>query len=219
MKTVSLSGSLRENVGKKDARKHREQGQVPCVLYGGEEQIHFVTDERLFGKILFTPETFLIKLNIDGKEYEALVQDVQYHPVSDSILHADFLQVFPGKPVKAILPTKYVGTAPGIIAGGKVVAKYRKLKVKGLVDDMPDFLPVDISHLDIGQSVKVRDLSYDKLELLDTPSEMVVAVLTTRAAAVGMEEPEEEEAEVEEVEGEEGAAEGVAPEGEEEKPE
>ncbi len=204
MKTVSMSGSQRGNVGKKDAKKLRKEGQVPCVLYGGKEQIHFSMDERNFSKILFTPEVFVIKIDLDGTEYETILQDIQYHPVTDKILHADFLLVFPDKPMKVSIPVKLMGTPPGVIKGGRIVQKLRKLRVLGLIKDLPDFLEVDISMLEIGSTVKISDLSYDNLALIDIPSEMVVAVKVTRIAV----DEEEEEEEGEEGEGGEGAAEG-----------
>ncbi|MCB2219916.1 MAG: 50S ribosomal protein L25/general stress protein Ctc [Bacteroidetes bacterium] len=202
MKTVSMSGSLRENVGKKDAKKHRREGKIPCVLYGGEKQVHFVIDDMDFSKIIFTPEVFIINLKIDDKDYTAILQDVQYHPVTDRVLHADFLQVLEGKPVIIGVPVKFEGTAPGIIKGGKLRKKMRKLVVKGLVDDLPDYITLSINKLDLNDNIKVKDVSYPKLELLDNPNGEIVGVKTGRGA--GMDEPEEEEEE-----GEEGAEEGA----------
>lgn len=196
-----MSGSLRENVGKKDAKKHRKEGNVPCVIYGGKEQVHFSMDERNFTKFLFTPEVFIINLELDGKTYATILQDIQYHPVTDKVLHADFLELVEGKPVKLAIPVRLTGSAAGVIKGGRLVQKLRKVVVKGLVADIPDELVVDISRLEIGDTVKIKDLKVDKLELLDIPSEMVVGVRTTR---VVVEEEEVEEGE----EGEEGAAEG-----------
>jgi len=208
MKTVSMSGSLRENVGKKDAKKHRKEGKVPCVLYGGKEQIHFIIDEKAFAKILFTPEIYLLKMNIDGKEYDAILQDIQYHPVNDKVLHADFLELIPNKAFIIGIPIIIKGTAPGVIGGGKLHKKMRKLTVKGLADDIPEDLVIDISKMEIGDSVQVKDIKIDNLELLDIPSSVVVSVKTSRIAA-GMEEGVVEEEAVEEgaevAEGEEGA--------------
>ncbi len=209
MKTVSMSGSPRGNVGKKDAKKLRKEGQVPCVLYGGEEQIHFSLDERNFTKILFTPDVFAIKIDLDGKEYETLLQDIQYHPVTDKVLHADFLFAFPDKDMKVSLPVKLLGTPPGVEKGGRIIQKLRKLRVLGLIKNLPEFLEIDISELDIGDSVKILDLKYDNLSLLDRPSEYVVGVKVTRIAVDEEEEEEGEEGEEgAEGEGGEGAAEG-----------
>ncbi len=206
MKTVSMSGSLRENVGKKDAKKHRREGKIPCVLYGGEKQIHFTVEDKDFEKIIFTPEVYIINLNIDGKDITAILQDVQYHPVTDSVLHADFLEVLKGKPVTIGVPVKLEGTAPGVIKGGKLRKKMRKLIVRGLVDDLPEFIMLSVSKLDLNDNIKVRDVSIPKLELLDNPAGEIVGVKTGRGA--GMDEPEEEEEE-----GEEGAEEGAEGEG------
>jgi large subunit ribosomal protein L25 len=153
MKSVSMSGAPRAHVGKKDAKKQRRDDKVPCVLYGGKEQTHFTLDVVDFKKIIFTPEVFLIQLNIDGKEVNAILQDVQYHPVTDSILHADFLEVIPGKPVVVGIPVEFEGVAPGVLKGGRLVKKVRKIKVKGLIEELPDKIKINISKLDIGNSI------------------------------------------------------------------
>ncbi len=209
MKEVSLSGSLRENVGKKDAKKHRKEGKVPCVLYGGKEQIHFTVPELNFGKLIFTPEVFKINLDINGTKYTAVLQDVQYHPVTDKVLHADFLEVLPGKQLIVGLPLRFEGTSPGVIRGGKMIRKMHKIRVKGQIDDMPEYIMVDISTLDIGGSVKIRDIELDKLSLLDPPNSVIVRVKMARAVeeVAGVEEEEEEG----EGEGGAPAAEGEAP--------
>jgi len=185
MKTVSLSGSPRENVGKKDAKKNRMEGKVPCVIYGGKEQVHFSMDEKNFKRILFTTDVYIIEFDIDGKKFRTTLQDIQYHPVTDKVLHADFLEVTQDIPVKLAIPLTITGSAPGVIKGGKLVQKMRKLKVKGLIDSIPDSFPIDISKLDIGQSIKIRDLSFENIQILESPSEVVVVVKTTRAAAAG----------------------------------
>jgi len=217
MKQVSLSGSPRENVGKKDAKKHRKEGNVPCVLYGGKEQIHFVIPEPDLKKVIFTPDTFLINLDIDGKKYVAILQDVQYHPVADNILHIDFLQIFDDKPVLVSVPLIFTGTSKGILKGGRLVRKYRKLQIKGLIANLPDEIVVDIADLDIGDNIIIADLKRDKLEFLDVPTSIAAAVKTQR---VIVEEEEEEEAKVEgEAEGEGGEAAAEAGEGAKEKEE
>lgn len=199
MKNVSLSGSLRENVGKKDAKKHRKEGRVPCVVYGGKEQTHFVAEEKDFKHIIFTPDVHIINLTLDGKRVDAILQDIQYHPVTDRILHVDFLEIFPGKLVTIAIPVTMEGTAPGVIKGGRLMKKIRKIRVKALVEDLPDQIVVDISKLDIGDRVKVRDLSEDKLTFLDNPNSIVIGVFTARAVV------EEEVEEDEDEDGEEGA--------------
>jgi len=210
MKTVSMSGSPRENVGKKDAKKNRREGKIPCVLYGGKDQVHFTIPEREFSKIIFTPEVYILKIDINGKEYQAILQDVQYHPVTDVVLHADFLLITPGKPVIIGIPITLTGTAPGVIKGGKLRKKLRKLIVKGLVEDLPEVIEISVSKLDLNEGVKVKDLSFDKLELMDHPNSEIVGVKTARGA--GMDEPEEEEeegAEGETAEGETAEGEGT----------
>lgn len=180
MKTVSLSGSLRGNVGKKDAKAQRVAGKVPCVIYGGKEQIHFSTDVTNFKPILYTPASFLINVNVDGKEYLTVLQDVQSHPVTDNILHVDFMELDPKKPVIISVPIKVTGTSPGVLKGGKLVKKFRKLKVKAMIKDLPDEIEISINDLDINQSVKVADVKLDNVEFLDIKSGLILSVQTTR---------------------------------------
>ncbi|MEA5109233.1 50S ribosomal protein L25 [bioreactor metagenome] len=180
MKTVSMSGSLRGNVGKKDAKAQRAAGKVPCVIYGGKEQVHFSTDEVSFKPILFTPNAHLINISVDGKEYLTILQDVQSHPVSDSILHADFLELDPLKPVIISVPIRITGTSPGVLRGGKLVKKFRKLKIKALIQHLPDEVEVSINDLDLNQSVKVGDLKMENVEFLDIRSGVIVSVMSTR---------------------------------------
>ncbi len=189
MKTVSMSGTPRESVGKKDAKKNRREGKVPCVLYGGKEQIKFVIEEKLFIKIIFTDEVYLLKINIAGKEYNAVMQDIQYHPVTDKILHVDFLEILPGKKVTIAVPVKVEGVAPGVLKGGKLTKKLRKIRIKALIEDLPDYITLNINELNIGDSIKVRDVKNDKLEFLDMPGSVIVNVKTARGATA------EEEAE------------------------
>lgn len=182
MKTVSMSGSLRENVGKKDAKMHRKKGEVPCVLYGGKEQVHFSIPEKNFKPIIFTPEVSQVSLDISGKKYPAILQDVQYHPVHDNILHADFLEIVPGKPITVSIPVKLEGAPVGVLKGGKLTKKLKKLKLVGLVEHIPEHILLQIGDLDIGDSIRVRDIKLDNLTLLDVPNSVVVNVLVTRAA-------------------------------------
>jgi large subunit ribosomal protein L25 len=215
MKTVSMSGSLREGVGKKDAKKIRREGKVPCVLYGGKEQIQFLMDEKFFIKILFTAEVYLLKINIDGKEYDSILQDVQYHPVTDKVLHADFLEILPGKKVTIAIPVKVEGVAPGVLQGGKLNKKLRKVKIKGLVEDLPDSFTVNIDQLNIGDSIKVKDVKNNKLEFLDMPGSVIVSVKTARGATAEEEAAEAAAAEAKLAEGAEAGA--AKKEGEEKK--
>lgn len=182
MKSVSLSGSPRESVGKKDAKKHRRDGKIPCVMYGGKEQVHFVADEKALGKIFNTAEVFIVRLNIGGIEQDTIIQDVQYHPVTDRILHVDFLEASENKPITIAVPIHVHGTSQGVLKGGKLIKKVRKVTVKGLPGDLPDLIRVDISPLEIGDSVRVSDLKAEgNVLFLDPPTNVVVGVRTARA--------------------------------------
>ena len=194
MKTVSLSGSPRENVGKKDAKKQRREGKIPCVIYGGSEQVHFAVEELAFDKLIFTPDVYVIDLSVDGKEVKAILQEVQYHPVSDKVLHADFMQVNDDKPLIVGIPVRLIGDCAGVLRGGKLIHKMHKLKVKGLVKDIPDFVEVDITDLDIGGSIKVGSASIENLSFLDPQNAVIARVKTAR----NLEEEESDEEEDEE---------------------
>jgi large subunit ribosomal protein L25 len=182
MKSVSISGSSRANVGKKDAKALRVDGLVPCVLYGGDSQIHFSVNETQFKPLLFTPDVHTVDLEIDGKSYKAVLQDIQYHNMNDSVLHADFLQLHDNKPVIIQIPVRTSGNSAGVRAGGKLVTKLRKLKVRAFLKDLPDFINIDITPLEIGQGVKVREISVPGVTLLDAQNVDVVAVTATRAS-------------------------------------
>lgn len=194
MNTVSLSGSLRENVGKKDAKALREKGLVPCVIYGNNiEQVKFSTDARSFKKILYTPETLIIDFEIDGKVYHTILQDIQYHPVTDEVLHADFLDVNEDNPITVMLPVRTTGTCPGVMRGGRLIMNLPKLKVRGYVNDLPDNVIVNVSQLQMNQSIKVKDLNLEKMTVLVSENTIVVDVKAPRNAVV--EEDSEENAE------------------------
>lgn len=221
MKTVSLSGSLRENVGKKDAKKNRREGFIPSVLYGGKEQKHFSLPNKELKKTIWNPDVFVYNLTIDGKEHQAIVQDIQFHPVTDKLLHIDFLEVFDDKPFTVTLPVKALGTAPGLQKGGKLYLNRRKLQVKGLLNDMPATIELDVSAMDVNDVIKVKEIDNDKLTFLDPSNSVVIAIKSARAmAAMGadmeLDEDEEEGAEGETAEGEESDAEGEGEEGDEE---
>ena len=205
MKQVSLSGSLRENVGKKDAKKHRKEGNVPCVMYGGKEQIHFVASDKAFRKLIFTPEVCIVKLEVADKTFNTVIQDVQYHPVTDNILHIDFLEIQPDKPVNIGVPVTVIGTAPGVLKGGKLILKTRKLKIQALMQNLPDEITVSIDPLDIGDSVKVKDLAVENVTFMDPPNTVVIGVRTAR---VLVEETPAEGVAVEGAEPAEGAEKG-----------
>ncbi len=181
MKTVSLSGSLRENVGKKDAKMHRKEFKVPCVMYGGKEQIHFVADEKGLMKIMHTPVAHIFVLSVGGQKHNTIVQDVQYHPVTDRMLHVDFMEIIPEKPVTIGIPIRVIGTAPGVLRGGKLVKKMRKLVIKALVQHLPDEVIVSIDGLEIGDSVKVSDMVLENVTFLDPASSVILGIRTARA--------------------------------------
>jgi large subunit ribosomal protein L25 len=185
MKSVSISGSPRANVGKKDAKAVRTSGSVPCILYGGKEQISFSAEEKQFKPLVYTPDVHTVKLNIEGKgEFEAIMQDIQFHKLSDAILHVDFLQLFPEKYVVMGVPVRIEGVSPGVREGGKLITPVRKLKVRSLPANLPDAIVVNISNLKIGDKVRVADISVKNVQFLDTPNMVVATVSITRAVAV-----------------------------------
>lgn len=191
MKKLSIKVEKRKELGKKSSKQLRAQEQVPCVMYGGEDIIHFHAHENNFRKLIYTDQVHLVELDIEGKTLNAVLKEIQFHPVTDSILHIDFVQVFEDKPAIVTLPVKLVGTSEGILAGGKLRQRRRTIKVKGLVKDMPEVLEIDITHLNIGDVTKIGDLSYPNLEILDPAQAMVVGVVSSRLAAKGMELVEE----------------------------
>ena len=182
MKTIEIKGSFRKELGKKSSKEIRKTGNVPCVIYGKEKNIHFYAHENSFKNLVYTPEAHLVKLSIEDKEYKAVLKDMQFHPVKDNILHADFIEIFDNKPVVINIPIKVSGDSVGVIAGGKLSIKRRSLKVKGLAKDLPEALPIDITNLKIHEGVKVGELSFDKVELLDPKKSMVLTIATSRVA-------------------------------------
>jgi large subunit ribosomal protein L25 len=182
MKTVSISGSLRANVGKKDAKALRVAKNIPCVLYGGNSQIHFMVAEPEFKNILYTPHACTVAINLDGNNYNAIVQEAQFHKVNDHLLHVDFLEIVAGKPITMSIPVKTTGTSPGVRNGGKLNKKLKTLRVKALADKMPDTIDIAIDKMEIGHSVRVNELKGDGLTFLNAPNVTVVSVDTTRAA-------------------------------------
>ncbi|HLP72706.1 MAG TPA: 50S ribosomal protein L25/general stress protein Ctc [Bacteroidales bacterium] len=191
MKTIEIKGSFRNELGKKSSRQSRKSGNVPCVIYAKEGNIHFEAPELSFKNLIYTHEAHLVKLLVDDKEYNVVLKDIQFHPVNDKIQHVDFIQISEDKPVIIGVPVKVTGTSAGVLAGGKLVTKKRNLKVKGFPKDLPEELTVDITELKIHQSIKVGDLSFDKIELLDPKKDMVVGVATSRVAKTTEEEAAE----------------------------
>ena len=183
MKTVEIKGSFRTELGKKSSKQLRKDLNVPCVIYGKEKNIHFYAHENSFKTLVYTPEAHLVKLILDDKEYHVVLKDMQFHPVKDNILHADFIEIFDDKPVVINIPIKVTGDSEGVIAGGKLSIKRRTLKVKGFAKDLPESLLVDITNLKIHEGIKIIDLAYDKIELLDPKKSMVLTIATSRVAA------------------------------------
>jgi large subunit ribosomal protein L25 len=188
MKTIEIKGSFRTDLGKKSSKQIRKAGGVPCVIYGKEKNLHFHAPELSFKNLIYTPEAHLVKLVLDDQEINVVLKDIQYHPVSDKILHADFIEIFENKPVIMGVPIKITGDSVGVIAGGKLSIKRRSLKIKGLPKDLPEHLTIDITNLKIHEGVKVGELSFDKIELLDPKKSMVLTIATSRVAAKSEEE-------------------------------
>jgi large subunit ribosomal protein L25 len=182
MQTIEIKATKRESLGKTATKELRKSGGVPSVIYGGKDVVHFHAAENELRKLINTPNVYLIKLNIDGTVYDAVIKDLQFHPVSDSLLHIDFLHLAEGKPVIIEIPVKLEGLAEGVKAGGKLTLEQRKLRVKGLAKDLPDVLKINISSLGLGKGIQVGALSFPNLELLNAKNSVVVSVKLTRAA-------------------------------------
>ena len=191
MKTIEIIGYNRANLGKADSKRLRAEGNVPCVIYGGEEQIHFSAPMILFRDLVYTQDAHFVHLNIEGKESRAILQDIQFHPVSEVILHADFLELFEGKNITMDIPVKLVGTSIGVANGGILVHKRRTLKVLALPKNMPSHIDVDITELDFHASVKVKDVETEEFEILDTKIASIAVVEVPRALKTAEEEDEE----------------------------
>jgi large subunit ribosomal protein L25 len=187
MKTLEIIGCKRANLGKTDAKRLREDSNVPCVLYGGEEQIHFHTPMYLFKDLVYTGDVHKVKLTVDKKSYDCILQDIQFHPVNDMILHADFLLLVPGKEVKLDVPIAFEGQAPGVLKGGKLIQKLKKLTVKALPENLPDYIKVDVGALDLNKSVKVADVKVDKFVILNSKNIPIASVEVPRSLKLGEE--------------------------------
>jgi len=188
MKEVSISGSIRENVGKRDAKKIRSIGNVPCVLYGGKEQLHFHISEKSFKDLVYTPEIAFVNLDLEGKSAKAILKDVQFHVVTGNILHADFQELVESKELSMNIPIKLVGNSKGVKEGGVVQNNMRNLLIKALPKDMPENIEIDITNLGVGDSVKVGDLNIENCTLLDLDVSVIVAVNITRVSSGAAEE-------------------------------
>jgi len=182
MKTIEIIGYRRANLGKSDAQRIRHEGNVPCVLYGGSEQIHFYSPVILFRDLIYTNEAHFVHLNIEGEECQAILQEAQFHPISENILHVDFLRINEDRKIKMEIPVRLVGQAPGVSKGGALVKKRNTLKVFAFPKDMPDHVDVDCSALDFHHSVKVGDVILENMELLDPKQASIAVVEVPRSA-------------------------------------
>ena len=210
MKSITIKGSERESVGKKATKALRNAGKVPCVIYGGDKPLHFAADELSFKDLVYTPNAHTVVVDLEGgKKYDAVMQDIQFHPVTDSILHVDFYQLFKDKEVTMDIPVRLLGNSPGVRNGGRLLFRKRKLAIKALPDNLPDFFDVDISKLKIGGNISVSTLLKDEFTILHPENTVVVQVKAARNAVLTDEEDEEGE------EGAEAAAEAPAEGGEE----
>jgi len=202
MKSLTVKGEARKSLGKKDSHKLRAAEKAPAVLYGVDEPVHFSVDFSELRHLIYTPNVYLIDLDIDGTVHKAIMKDIQWHPVEEMVMHVDFLKISDDKPIKIEVPIKVTGHAKGMKAGGKLNTNLRRLKVKALASDVPDTITIDVTKLGLGQGIKVGDLNLANVEFLDPKSNVVVSVAITRAArsaagagGAGEEEEEEETAE------------------------
>ena len=206
MKSITITGSKRESVGKVNTKALRNAGKVPCVLYGGDKPLHFSADEVSFKNLVYTANVYTAMIEVAGAKYHAILQDIQFHPVSDKILHVDFYQLFDDKMVTMDIPVHITGSSPGVRNGGRLLFRKRKLAIRALPSKLPDVFNVDISKLKIGMLIAVEELKSKDFTILHPDSQVVVQVKTARTA-ITVDEEEEEGAEA--LEGAEAAAEGT----------
>lgn len=182
MRVFELNGTPRTELGKKACKTMRKENLIPCVIYGGKENINFTVTQSAIRKLIYTPEIFEIKLTIGKQTMKAILKEVQYHSVSDNILHVDFIEVDDKKPILFRVPIKTEGLAVGVRAGGKISLEMRKLKIKALCKDIPSSLTINVENLEIGKSIKAGDLSFPNIQIMDNKESLVVCVKSTRAA-------------------------------------
>ena len=214
MKSITINGSQRESVGKKATKALRNAGQVPCVIYGGDKPVHFSATELNFSKLVYTPNAHTAVIALDnGETLNAILQDIQFHPVTDRILHVDFYQIFDDKEVMMDIPVHFIGNSSGVKNGGVLRKNNRKLRVKAIPGNLPDFLEADITPLKIGSKMYVTDLQDDAFKIMHSDNTVVCQVRRSRQAIVEEEEEEEgaEGAEGTTAEGAEGAAPAAEP--------
>ena len=181
MKSIAISGSVRQNVGKRDAKGLRYDGQVPAVLYGGTTQTHLSVSAADLKAVLYTPDVVIVELNFDGKTVRAIVQDAQFHPLTDLVTHIDFLELFDDKEVSLNIPIKLTGTSPGVKMGGKLVQKLRKLRVKALPNNLPQVIEVPMESLEVGKSFRVDQVKLENAKVLNNADDTIVSVIMSRA--------------------------------------
>ena len=182
MKSITIKGSERENVGKKATKAVRDAGMVPCVIYGGNQPVHFVADERAFKDLVYTPNAHTVVVELNGASYNVIMQDIQFHPVSDKILHIDFFQLSDDKEIVMEVPVKITGTSPGVLLGGVLRLNQRRLKVKALPKNLPDFVEANISELEMGNKLYVTKLETNNFKLMHPDNTVVCQVRISRAA-------------------------------------
>ena len=195
MKSLTIKASQRESVGKKSTKALRNAGKVPCVVYGGDTVTHFTAPELAFKNLVYTPDVYTVVIELDqGQKVNAILQDIQFHPVTDKILHIDFVQIFDDKPIVMDIPFKTVGNSRGVLNGGVLRLNYRRIKVKGLPAKLPDVIQGDITNLRIGNKLYVTDIKSDDYTILHSDNTVVCQVKTSRTA-VADSDTEDEEAE------------------------
>ena len=182
MKSITIKGSERESVGKKATKAVRDAGMVPCVIYGGNQPVHFVADERAFKDLVYTPNAHTVVVELNGTSYNVIMQDIQFHPVSDKILHIDFFQLSDDKEIVMEVPVKITGTSPGVLLGGVLRLNQRRLKVKALPKNLPDFVEANISELQMGNKLYVTKLETNNFKLMHPDNTVVCQVRISRAA-------------------------------------
>ena len=181
MKTLEIKATKRDGFGKKAAKAYRREGLIPCVIYGGGEETAFTVDTKSVKPLIYSPNSYVVEINIDGKVETAVMREVQFHPVREEILHIDFYRVQEGKPVAVNVPVRLTGNAEGVKIGGKLALSARKLTVKGLVEFIPDEIVVDVTPLKVGQTIFVGDLQFENLQFVTPATTAVCAVRVTRA--------------------------------------
>ena len=181
MKSIAISGSPRENVGKRDAKELRYEGKVPAVLYGGDNQVHFSVSAADLKGLVYTPDVHFVDITVGSVKAQAVLQDIQFHPLTEQILHIDFLRVNDSKPFVMEIPVKLTGTSPGVKMGGKLIQKLRKLRVKAFPKDMPQHVEVNMEALELNKSVRVGELAFDKFQVINNADDTIVSVVMSRA--------------------------------------